>query len=214
MVTDTPPSTEPREYALAGLAWLRLALAAWLLPLVAAAWACDAGGRAGDDAAASADQPGEVPGELLPPADNRFDAGRLRAGDPVLDLTVANIEVEPAPAPHTGYVGSVEFRGRVTVSGRYRGHPDYPEPGADLVCFFVNGETAARLPRFREDERYPWFCFTNRAQAAERLGPPDTEGVATVVIDGYRTERRFTDVFDTATLVEVLSKDDSVAPVP
>jgi hypothetical protein len=145
------------------------------------------------------------PGNDLDATRRFFDAGALEPGDTLLGLAVASIEVEPAQHA-AGHVGAVVWSGEVTVSGHYRAHPDYPQPGAELLCFFVDNETAHLLPRFRHDERYPWFCFTNHRDAVSLLGPPQTEGAATVTIDEYRTVREFTDAFDTARLVRLVSK--------
>lgn len=176
--------------------------------LLAAVVACSESTAGGSDGESSTDDQVPLPGDPVPPADARFDPAELRVGQQVLGLTVASVDVRPAPDLDFGYIGEVAFKGEVTVSGRYRAHPDYPQPGADYLCFFVDAESVVRLPRFRGDERYPWFCFTNREVALEELGPMEAEGAATVVIDDYRTVRRPTDAFDTATLLRVLSKDE------
>ncbi|HWV57031.1 MAG TPA: hypothetical protein VNZ57_06115 [Longimicrobiales bacterium] len=164
----------------------------------------DADGPAED--AVTAD-PAMLPGDPPPPVDNRFDAGQLSPGDEVLGVRVTRLTVQPARPPDSGYFGEVTFSGEITVSGRYRAHPEYPAEDANYMCFFVDGESASRLPRFEADERLPWLCFTNTEMALAELGPLDTEGGATVVIDDYRTVRRLTNAFDTARLVRVISRN-------
>ena len=92
------------------------------------------------------------------------------------------------------WVGSVEFEGSVTLSGTYRPHYDYPEP--DLQCFFLNEASASKLPRFPEDERVSWFCFSNLDEARRLLRPSPDTGAATLVIEAFRYAYSFSDVFN------------------
>lgn len=183
-------------------------LAGWAaLCIVALATACDVQADASDTLPPPDDAEALViPGDPVSPVDNRFDPGTLAVGDEVLGLRVTRIAVQPAAPPDSGYFGEVEFAGEVTVSGRYRAHPEYPAEEASYMCFFIDAETATRLPRFRADERLPWLCFTNTDFAVDELGPLDTQGGATVIIDEYRTVRRRTNAFDTARLVSVISR--------
>ena len=183
--------------------------AAGLLLIVSALLtACDiAGDVARTPPDSIPDGPAHMPGDPPPPVNNRFDAGQLSVGDEVLGLRVSRIAVRPATPPDSGYLGEVAFAGNVTLSGRYRAHPEYPGEGANYMCFFVDSETAARLPRFEADERLPWLCFTNRDFTIAELGPLDTEGGATVVVDEYRTIRQRTNAFDTALLVSVITRN-------
>jgi hypothetical protein len=139
-----------------------------------------------------------------------FDPGALQRGDSIDGLRVARVDVwRPAGG---GYVGSVAFDGEITVAGRYQAHFDYPEHQA--ICFVVDPATAHRLPRFPQDERYVWFCFQNQEVAATLLGPAGSTGTATIVIDDYTTRREYSDVYDTATLVDVLHRRPEEAAPP
>src|SRR3712207_7969887 len=62
-----------------------------------------------------------------------------------------------------------------------------------LVCFEADAESAARLPRWGGDDRRPWFCFENQAQARRALGPPSDGVKATVVIDRFVIHRGLSD---------------------
>jgi uroporphyrinogen-III synthase len=95
----------------------------------------------------------------------------------------------------------------------YQPHFDYPEPPA--LCFHVTDSASiARLPRFAPDrETVPggknWFCFTNADSARALIGPPPTPREATLVVDDYIVRRYFTDAYDTARLLRVVSIGDT-----
>jgi hypothetical protein len=74
---------------------------------------------------------------------------------------VDSIEALRTPVDST-YVGVAIFRGQIELSGRTMRHF---EPDAQDICFEADSVSAARLPRWRGDERRPWFCFTNEADA-------------------------------------------------
>ena len=144
-------------------------------------------------------------------ASNAFDPARIQQGDTFLGLRVAAKEVHLLP--DTVWSGEVRFSGELQLSGVYQPHFDYPEPSA--LCFHVTDSASiARLPRFAPDkETVPggkhWFCFTNPDSARALLGAPPTPREATVVVDDYIVRRYFTDAYDSAHLLRVVSVGDT-----
>lgn len=140
------------------------------------------------------------PADRGDPGDARFDPAAMQEGDRVGVLTVASRQVTPSTAAaDTVYVGTVAFTGELTVSGRYRPHPDHPE--VPLLCFEADQASAARIPRRLGDERRAWFCFSNQQEAVAQLAEPPAEGEATVVVDRYQSIYMLTDAFDIARFV-------------
>jgi len=134
----------------------------------------------------------------------RFDAATLRPGARVGSLVVESVNVQRTPID-SSYVGTVRFRGEVELSGATMRNPD-ADAATRVVCFEADSASAARLPRWREDERRAWFCFDNQQAARRALGPP-SEGVrATVVVDRFTTHRMFTDAVNSARLVRAVRR--------
>lgn len=130
----------------------------------------------------------------------RFDPGTLRAGAPIGALVLDSIAASRTVVDST-YVGLARFRGALELSGTTFRHPD---PDAQAVCFEAESASAARMPRWAGDERRPWFCFENRTEAAQALGPPG-EGVgATLVIDRFTIYRGLTDEVNSARFVRLV----------
>lgn len=101
------------------------------------------------------------------------------------------------------FSGTIAFSGEVTLSGTYIHYSPEEEFLGDQVCFDQLDEASlARLPRARGDERYLWFCFTNREEARQALAPAGV-GETTVVIDGYTVDLQHTETWNTARLVRV-----------
>jgi hypothetical protein len=113
-------------------------------------------------------------------------------------------------------VGSARFSGRVELSGRTLPHFD-EDLRSQSVCFEADSVSAARLPRWAHDERRPWFCFENRADAERLLGAPGTSVDAILVIDRLTIQRNLTDAVNSArlaTVVRVDNADITFDPVP
>ena len=142
-------------------------------------------------------------------AENVFDAGTLEIGDTVVGLSVVSKDVERV-FEDSVWVGEVEFAGDLVVQGVYQPHPDWPSVTA--ACFHVNDPaSAARVPRFLIDERTTqtmktWFCFSDPAIAVEMLGSPEQPRELVIAVDHYRVSRHFSDVFDTAELMELIDQ--------
>lgn len=148
---------------------------------------------------------GETPRTDAPAAEPfrpgiRFDPATLRSGTSVGTLVVDSVTARTTPVDST-YVGTARFRGEIELSGQTLRHP---ESDVQAICFEADSLSAARLPRWQGDERRPWFCFTNDAEARRALGPP-SEGVgATVVIDRFTIHRGLTDEVNSARLVRAV----------
>lgn len=171
---------------------------------VAVAMACGSG-----DVGSERDRSDPTPiagADTLPP--RYFDAGALRPGDRFLNLRVAEVDVRRV-FDDSVWAGRVVFDGQVTVTGEYRRHFDWPEPAE--LCFFVTAPSSiARVPEFAPDAwtgpgQQTWFCFINTELAQELLGDGERPVRATIVVDRYASLREFSDVYDTARLVEVVA---------
>lgn len=119
----------------------------------------------------------------------------------------------------------VSYSGSITVSGNYQ--ELYPETllGGEL-CFYPDNETGYLIPRDPNlwgpgngDTRTPWFCFNNQDKAKEIFGINDTkifsdktveciQGRATVQVSNYVVDKLESEVFDTANLDKIISKEN------
>ena len=143
----------------------------------------------------------------------RFDPATIKEGDVVAGLRVGRVDVTDA-GQESGWVGTVRFLGEVTISGEKRPHPDFPE--VMTVCMDVDSASAARLPRWPNDSRtISWLCFENQEEAVRQLGPTTAERQPiTVLVDIYQTPRQFSDVYNTARLVRVVTRGTGAPPTP
>jgi hypothetical protein len=137
----------------------------------------------------------------------RFDPAATAPGAAVGGLTVESIQAELAPAAGE-VVGTARFSGELTLSGATMRHPDYPDVPA--ICFEADDASAARLPRWEGDERRAWLCFENHDAAANVLAAPGEVRAATVTIDRFTIHRGLSDEVNTAVLVRVLARGDTM----
>jgi hypothetical protein len=106
----------------------------------------------------------------------------------------------------------VHYSGSITVTGRFERRTD-DEMIGDVLCFFPEGMSSSLIPRSKEDQRLPWFCFKNQREAQALLraaGNPKKAscgfvGRATVIVSSYVVDLSETETFDTAQLDRVLS---------
>ncbi|MEQ9670607.1 hypothetical protein [Coleofasciculus sp. G2-EDA-02] len=142
----------------------------------------------------------------LKAVDNRFDPRKLEPGNKFMGLEVVSVQADSLP--NYGVIGRVKFRGQIAVTGTYE--PNHQLPGnTEIPCFVVDEAAAIQLPRFQGDDRQVWFCFNNPEAAKQQLGGEDTQPKkAIIVIDDYETVYYPSDVFDTATLVGVITQED------
>lgn len=119
----------------------------------------------------------------------------------------------------------VSYSGSITVSGKYQ--ELYPETllGGEL-CFYPDNETGYLIPRDPNlwgpgngDTRNPWFCFKNQDKAKQMFGINDAkifsdktieciQGKATVEVSNYVVDKLESEVFDTANLDRIISKEN------
>lgn len=126
----------------------------------------------------------------------RFDPATARAGDRIGELILDSIQAQPTIVDST-HVGVARFRGSIELTGRRMQHPDADLRDA-VVCFEANAASASQLPRWLHDERRPWFCFTNGADAEGALAG---QGEVSIVIDQFTINRSLTDAVNSARFV-------------
>jgi hypothetical protein len=97
------------------------------------------------------------------------------------------------------------FTGELTLTGQTLRHPD-ADLGLTTVCFEADSASAAQMPRWTEDLRRSWFCFSNRAEAARTLAAPGESVSASIVIDRFINIRGSSDEVNSARLVRVVNK--------
>jgi hypothetical protein len=131
----------------------------------------------------------------------RFDPSTLRPGQRVGALVADSVSAQLAVVDST-YVGYARFRGELELTGQLMPHPD-----ADLrevtTCFEADSASAARLPRWSGDERRPWFCFENRAEAERSIREGGAGSALTVVIDDFTIYRNLSDAVNSASFVRL-----------
>ena len=132
----------------------------------------------------------------------RFDPGLLRPGD-TIGMMVAESVTAQRTIVDSSYVGVAMFSGEAEITGHTIRHFE-----ADLrdssMCFEADSASAAMLPRWSRDERRPWFCFDNEAEARRELGAPSEGAPARVVIDRFTIHRGLSDQVNSARLVRVI----------
>lgn len=102
------------------------------------------------------------------------------------------------------------YSGSVTVAGQFQFFAE--DEFNHGLCFYPQGGSAALIPRSAEDERMPWFCFSNQQQAFTLLQVPSSlpagfcsaEGSAQLRISHYMTDTTPSEVSDMAQLESVL----------
>jgi hypothetical protein len=141
----------------------------------------------------------DIVGHGTPRPGIRFDPAKVRRGSTVGELVIDSIIARQAVAD-TVYVGTARFRGAIELSGWTMRHPD-PDAYRVVTCFEADTSSAARLPRWDGDERRAWFCFSNRAEAAQALGPPSAGVPATIVVDQFTIHRGFSDEVNSARFI-------------
>ncbi len=134
----------------------------------------------------------------------RFNPATLRKGANVGALVLDSITVRQAVVDSTP-VGMARFRGEIELHGWTMRHPD-PDAYRVVTCFEADSSSAARLPRWKGDERRAWFCFSNRADAARALGPPSEGRPATIVVDQFTIHRGLSDEVNSARFVRIVRR--------
>lgn len=125
-----------------------------------------------------------------------FDPSKVEAGTKVGAWSVRDVTFRPDPSEQ-GWTGEVRFSGEVSLSGTFQPHFDSEVKAA---CFFVDLDDAAKLPRFANDVRKPWFCFQNEEEARS-AAPVGTR--ATIRVSDYHYAYSHTDVVNSVKLLTV-----------
>lgn len=142
---------------------------------------------------------------------NWIDPATVAVGDTVAGLRVTGVETHPLPPDSSRWTGTVTFEGSMTLDGVYLPHFDYPE--VEAYCFHPDTASARQIPRFAPDaasapNRKRWFCFQDPGPVREAFPAPARPREARIVIRDYVVHRYFTDAWDEADLVRVLSLGD------
>src|SRR5690606_5662483 len=118
-------------------------------------------------------------------------------------MSITHLSVSEEEAPSFG--ANVQFSGVVTVQGTYHYQPEHEFLGNE-ISFKVDDESLTQLPKLIQDERYIWFTFENQEEAITLLDISEqekSEGEATVIIDNYKINYAPTEIWNTATLIQV-----------
>jgi hypothetical protein len=131
----------------------------------------------------------------------RFDPVSLRPGMRVGDLVADSVVARRAKldSANSAWVGAARFRGQLTLRGRLLKHPDSDVRG---LCFEADSASATMMPRWAEDTRRAWFCFSN-LEAERLLGGRRESRSVEVVVDQFVIRRSFSDDVNTARLMGI-----------
>jgi len=120
-----------------------------------------------------------------------------KVGDTVDGWRVVRADVRPDPVEN-GWIGEADFEGEAVISGTFQPHPD-AEFGA--LCFFADESERTKLPRFPNDVRRPWFCFTNEDEVRRAASAGDRVRIR---VAKFLYMYSHTDVYNRVELVEVM----------
>ena len=134
----------------------------------------------------------------------RFDPAALRPGTRIGEVVTDSVAARPSPIDST-YIGVARFRGQIELSGWTIRHFDADARDIES-CVEADSASASRLPRWLGDERRPWFCFENPADAMRSLGPPSDGVPVTLVIERFTIHRGHSDQVNTARFVRRLTR--------
>ena len=129
----------------------------------------------------------------------RFNPATVAVGQRIGTLTVDSVSVTPA-VNDSVLVGTIRFAGELTLTGSVMAHFDADAQDAPN-CFEADAAGAATMPRWAGDERRPWFCFSNDAEATRLLAGAGVGEVLTVTIKEFTIHRGFSDQVNAAVLV-------------
>ena len=124
-----------------------------------------------------------------------FDPSKFETGAALGPWRVVEKDVLRDPLEETGWIGRVLFEGQADVRGTFQMHfdPEYPK-----LCFFADDIDRPKLPRFANDVRKAWFCFTNEEDVTRVAKAGDR---ATIAIADFHYRYSHTDVVNSARFV-------------
>lgn len=141
-----------------------------------------------------------------PPPVADFRPMELEAGDQWEGMTVQRINPgSPAVDDRGNWVGTVDMRGQVTVSGIYMMHPAFPDN--QRPCFEIIDMTERR--KFPFSTTRALICFENEDKALAELGEVGKVYPATISIDNFTYYRTPKEDPNTAELIQVIERDTS-----
>ncbi|MBJ6362371.1 hypothetical protein ACFOQM_13875 [Paenibacillus sp. GCM10012307] len=135
---------------------------------------------------------------------NLFDGTKLKVGDVIVGLTAVetNFQQTDIDNPNEVY-GSATFSGEVELTGTYMIDPS--SSSGFTVSFYPDADSSGKIPRLKNDTRNSWFAINNVEDAQKLLLADKGTGKATIVIENYNIQYRPSDVFNTASLIQVKS---------
>lgn len=136
-----------------------------------------------------------------------FDPMTAKVGDMVGNWEVSKVSAAIGEGDLDENNFSVEFSGSATVSGVYANLGEF----ADVYYLGdLTEDSLAKLPAaINTDRSNVWFGFSNHDFAKSEFYSPYHSGNATVKIKDYVVNYAEAEIWDTAKLVDVVSKDDS-----
>jgi len=132
---------------------------------------------------------------------NIFDAREWRPGDSIAGLEIESLQAQPGNNPD--YSARIKFKGFLSLSGKYKNYQNDKILG-DNVCFYADEKSEFKVPKLIHDERYTWFCFTNKEAAKKELGPPGSEGEIKIKIADYQIKYAPSQIWNLATFSGIL----------
>lgn len=139
---------------------------------------------------------------------NVFDTKEAKPGDKVGGMTIVSLKSLSANnGPITSKNVSVTFTGQVTLQGEYYQMGPNEMITERLGACFGNLDAASEklMPKLAGETSRPGFCFSNNETAD--LDFSTGTGKATIIIDNYVLNRLPAEIWDTADLVKVVSKN-------
>jgi len=131
-----------------------------------------------------------------------FDGVPAEVGAKVRSMTLESFScVGGGPDCH------YQFSGKVEITGTYHVYDETEAFLGNAVCFDADDASLSQIPYEAADSRSVWFCFSNEDEARTQF--PSSEGTATIVIDEYFLILVGAEVWNTATLVDVVSANPS-----
>ena len=139
---------------------------------------------------------------------NIFTYGTIKVGDKIGLLTVKSILPYESSRAVSSNNFSVIFTGKVALTGEYfQLGPGGMFDSRIGVCFNkLSPDSLIRVPVTKEVENLLWFCFVNKGLADKEF--PTGTGTATIEIDNFTFNAFPSEVWNTANLVKVVSKNE------